>query len=1647
MLKHVLKLNRNQRSRASFLRRLAGLPAGLRQSRRGSFLILVVGTLALIAVISVVYFAIGRSDRQTSAAAVQADKRDDVPVIMRDYIAGIIADDLFDVVYLGERAPDPNNPANNVPVFRREAWDYPSTAFEAVVPTAFDDIIRPVTVGGGGAGADARFHFNPTGNYTGTDPWLAMPEPTLLNFDAAALDNESEPANYWRERLDWGQISNIAPDGMFVNLFNLRGNFDATHAEMRGRTTGAQLTLYETADLSQRGATTDYGGQVVDTFSRDAIPAQLSTRQRAAVHPGFDPNYGPDQGLHLLYQWADADGDGILDSRWFEFVEDRDPNDNFLVNLLNPDPNYRYFFAARITDLSARVNVNTATDATLPPERLDPFGLTPAAVDLRGLLTYEHFYSDVRNDFDGSGGQYGFGPDRHVQPNYPGAPDELDPQNYAQYTTDNAYFAGEKAYDALRTYLDLGITPGGRYQGLVNADTTGNVNREFSLDQANVNPYWNAYGKLGGDPLVPTSHYEFFAGYGLSGGTGDLTGGNSPSGVFRPFGIDALEDLLTFGSANDDRRLSTLEVALDGRANPDDVTGAPDAFTLAERFGPLRSSRSTDLERTRLFQNRLNIQFIDEAKAALYTDLRQRLTTISGARPIRPTAILAERDGRNFVVPADRFALDNDEDLKRTRDNLFDTASGLYRFYADALAPWSGLFIDGASVWDVGNAPEHATLFYGHRGPHLAVRTAAHLAINMRDAYDVGDASTVRTLVLNGSDSFRNNELNDVSRSPLYPWQLLDLDETNASLASRLPDLTSNPIAGVPDAVNVFGIEAQPFLVEAASFSMYTDTPEALGGDDDTGETRLNGQVVYRRTPSIDGRVPDGGNDNPDFIFSALVFQLHNPFDESITLSGNPTDDGDITTARRDLYYIQYGDLYFKLVNIEGGVEQDVTLGGGETRTFYVLSQHLQNIAERIHTITGDADYGARALEDEVTRFDNWLDRQFGDEAVQIARFEPTTGQAEIPAETDSTTDTVDLQEGSESDRRVVRLWRVEKPEEDALNGGLEVQGLDESGTNPNVIENDTLIDRLREPDGAPHTPVLDRELPSSAGPLGAIENADKGPEPPDPNASPDNRGQSITRYGVIRRNADPSAGNLDGVPLGALGAYLVEVKDQSVDGHNEADDDGSGSDLEISDFSGVVGADTLDELLSDQTGSNLADRLVPTLTLDAQKKADDPRIGLNVQEMPDNRGGFSYEDLYPDAHLDNSQFNDANGISTARVADILLPLGIGPFQVPDPAYHGGDEDVEWTTLSEALAMALNYDLPETADAQSVYAGAFNAPINSGDPEILLDRGQLQIDAFVPFFDADDNGRFDPTLDADDRRWGLGVPIAATLLDNFQALERRFGSLTTPTFGQLNINTVSRETARAIPGLSPGSETGPDGVARWWWDNDVHGQRSDIATTLVAYRDRLSMYPRAVNPANYAGSLINFRDWWDADLQNRFPAQSGFAPGTIEAALAGERSRAGAAGVAALHETPGFRSVGELLLLRDFGYVNNEPGYQFPHDIDRLSADGDAIDEPGVESVGYEDEFGNLQPDEIEDDYDERLVLANAALASASVRSDYFVAWFIVHGYRESDVNGLGRNDPLVPSIARRFMMVVDRSNVVSPGDRPRILLFKEVPL
>ncbi len=1591
------KQHHKHRATESGVHLSAAVGRSTRHHRRGSFLIMVVGTLALLAVISVVYVLIGRADSQTSASTLKQSVRKEVPEQMKDYILGILSDDIFDTVYAGERGK-----TGAQRKYRRETWDYPSTAYKVHLPAGPRDVYEDVTVGG----TNTKAQFTPTGNLTGTDPWLASNEPTLLDFD-----NSNNPAanEYWFKRLDWAQISDVAPDGAFVNLFNLRGptkngknkpNFHATPWEMRGgndpnnpNSVQAQLTLNANAQLDyKRDSTLDFGGNAKPMYQNDARPADYASRQRAAFFPKADPSFGPDDPRYILYQWADADGDGILDSRWFEMTEARVQSGPF-KELISHDDGFRYFFAVRIVDLSGKVNVNTATDVVANPNDrppaptfADPYGLYPSTVDLRRLLTLEDVYNDMNNVDTTNNTPIGYNA-------YPKGANQAD---YSGYTKNTGFEVGQRAYDALRMTLDTGTLPGPGYNGLVALDSisggNGNVDREFSSE------WFTSLRKDSNglpSPLLPSEYYEQYAGFGNDGGTTVTTG----STIGRAFGLDSLFELLTFNGINDSEHRSPLESVLGGRSSP-------------TNFSPLRDNRPTSLERdTHITRTGKNLVFNNAAKAWAYTDIRRDLTTISGARPIKSRLL---DDDTPTALSADDVRMD----VRNVMDNSATPVQDLFEVYADALLPYSYIPLHWRP--SVHPAPTD-TLYYGNRGPELALRTAAHAAVNFVDAYDLSnnqttEGPTIRTVLIDGSASFRSTNI-DNGRDPKYPWKLLDLD---ASLSgpgdSRLWDGT--PAAGEPTAhaVNIFGVEAQPFIVEAASFIMYTDTPATAGNPGDQDFPLGGNNITFR--PTING---DPDANNPDCLFEVLAFQIHNPFDQTITLksaSASNTDPGQ--------YYIEYGGHYYKIAQVDFAsyTEQStpITIDPQESRTFYILSGDIPDIVARINNAldsTGsitDAD------------FQLWLDAQLGDSttSMRLAEFDPQSGALLSPGAS-----FVKLQSPTPEENAVVKLWRIEKPALDTNNGGFSINGITEDAST-NDISNDTLVDRMRDPD--PANPTLNRELEATPDQTGAITGAQIGGEPGmgDPPLSPDNEGLTLTRWGSLARREDPNAAN---VPLGGLPAYCIEAKTQSnTESQNTIGNDGSSTTLDIGDFVPDAGDLHLLDVLNNQGIGGTPVQLIDTINMDPQDKSTGHEIGANMDGVP-FVGDADHSPLYVMPHINNQEFKvdvgNGNAVSVLRLADMLLPLGIGPYQVPELP----DEDQQWTTLSEALAFALRYE--EDDASVGAYANAFVDDVNNNvtHPAPLLTTGHLQYDQFVPFYDTSADGVFDRT---NDTRWGLGVPMAASLLDAFRTLPDQYGSLYRMTPGLVNVNTATRQVARTLPLLSPPENLDPTGNPLWWWIGGMHNSQSDIASTLIAYRDRIALHVRDLN-GNTSNEPLDFRDINDGTFIND-------APGVDRS----DNGRAFATGVDAIHEEPGIRSLGELAVLRDLDYAGSgNLNYSAPNDIDRLGFDGKNLDEEGVYSYGV-DSDGDGQPDVedgVIDDFAEKLAITNAVAGSVSTRSDVFAVWFVVHGYQESDVKNLGPNDPMVPTIARRFVMVVDRSNVLKPGDKPKVLLFKEVPM
>jgi len=121
----------------------------------------------------------------------------------------------------------------------------------------------------------------------------------------------------------------------------------------------------------------------------------------------------------------------------------------------------------------------------------------------------------------------------------------------------------------------------------------------------------------------------------------------------------------------------------------------------------------------------------------------------------------------------------------------------------------------------------------------------------------------------------------------------------------------------------------------------------------------------------------------------------------------------------------------------------------------------------------------------------------------------------------------------------------------------------------------------------------------------------------------------------------------------------------------------------------------------------------------------------------------------------------------------------------------------------------------------------------------------------------------------------------------------------------------------------------------------------------------------------------------------------------------------------------------------------------------------------GLNDVPVPADQAQLLPTKAAANYESRLAVLAALSETATVRSDTFCIWFTVEGYTPEDVAGTfglplfgdgtsngdlgGFNNSLLartvtPTLKRRYVMILDRSNVIRPGDKPKVLSLQELP-
>lgn len=977
--------------------------------------------------------------------------------------------------------------------------------------------------------------------------------------------------------------------------------------------------------------------------------------------------------------------------------------------------------------------------------------------------------------------------------------------------------------------------------------------------------------------------------------------------------------------------------------------------------------------------------------------------------------------------------------------------------------------------------------------------------------------STTRGRELTGA-SGGGGQLQGFQRGALLNLDYLKYDNLGRLVAGATqtspPDrLDSRSADKVARPVNIFGIKPQPFVTSAVAHIMYTDTPKARGGDEDWRFDEATGLIDTNEPVTIKGDIETG---NPDFIFQAVIITLSNPFDTDIDLTSDLASTVDDSTAQLEQkfkYYIEFGGQFYPLVQrtvdaqgqpVAGSAKRYV-LAAGQSIDFVLLPMPTGRILDRMRRPLGSLS--------DTTIVTKWVEQQAPQDG-QALRVNTRVNKDRILFPCDPTTGIVDLrfesgtrltvtapgndstpQEEDKELNRQVRLWRAYRQQASPSNGGI-----DELTANSRA--NDILVDRLRDPgDYRGDEPALMIRLKSGQN---EIAGTSAGPEPEEggENIDPiDNTGFSITLTGAIRRPSD-----IVQTPVGAVPTWCLEAKSnlkraanypkwntrQFTDGVNNNGDVNLTRSMFTQTGQRIPGAKTFKTtgqgLLRLQTAGQTASPAQLAI-VDKNPESNPPDnvtegVVLSTDTAQPRRPRYRERPaiwtMAKRLKNDYSAANEASFIPPLKLTDVLRPMAIGavhdPLRVLDQteladsrnlpplaqgdARHPAHLDVQWTTLSEALAVAMDADSPYSPNDPDYFVGQKDFGV--------LDRGQLPLYRVMPFHDPERKGFFTQSISTSTNanpHVGSGIPFAADILNQFRVSS--LGSSTSMVTGVVNVNTAPQDALRSLPLMYTDADsvattllvtlrdpdTGSTGGARGLF---IGNDAKDLAGYLLAYRDKTRVYNQGLR--NGSGDWIDMRDGVDTTNGQQY---NGLTTGD-------DNGRRVATGVAGLREAPGFQSLGELLMARLVERNNNG----LKGGIDGLARSDErrlTLRPPNIingtegptnlprhistyvnwlnpaETV-EQNEYPILRATEAPANYAMQLVAADAMLSSASVRSDVFAVWFTMEGYRREDTQGLTVDDPMVPSVKKRYVMVVDRSTVTQKGQLPRVLMMQELP-
>ncbi|MEO1129947.1 MAG: hypothetical protein AAFX05_09630 [Planctomycetota bacterium] len=1514
-----------------------------RAPRRGTVLLFVLGILAVISLTALSYVTIARLDRQSAAAVANVVNFDQQAQAVLAHIRATLTADLFGNKIVTNSVPRVSTDGNQAQLWPTmfedgEFRDYPWTRyFDGNGNPTFKDedpendpqnsaLLEPI-------GTNGKFEVA-----LADDAWLAP-----LNPQWDGLPYGSQPY--------WPQITNLRLAYIYDD--NDTPNDTSDDRWVRGDGRFADLGRYFLDPLGG-SVSPRRGNPSTDLMSDAAVSIAPSIKPDEAAGtfefaPFVQINHldefdnvtasDPTPQHRDERQWADADGDTYIDSRWQKI--------DALGSLYGLD----WVVATRIIDASALVNYNASLEsgypASLTPGRT-AVGRTPADVDLLRLLN-----EAVRPE----AGRYNAG--RWNANNWRGGGGVGAQNNFIPQVTATHFDQELRMAAAIRDINAFDNTV-----NLYNEGTWGWNNNRF--EQAQRDAWWTYVGSSPFNPFVSS-------------------GGAYP--------IADIIDLTAFHGLNHYSILSRFEQMADG---PENFGYLPSADVINPNVvGPMRAGELTVDSRafgTNPVPSGLDgLPRQDEVRYST----RRLLTPYSGIGPLSPVPVLNQKAFQAWKVPTGRPYLGQFTQDKISLVNL--SAGDLPRVFESLVWALAPLASDEPLTQALADANQFSLLdqsfHYGSQstggsaagpsfglaralskdpfndtvgspGSAFAVLTAAQMAVNLIDATDTDDVPTVARFLNSGNfdyvnpgtrvgdmwllgSQFAHGNIDAATNPNLLPttWAgnrtpgigttggINDLAERNDEVNARAwLDAQNN------SGMTIVGLDRHPYLMEVFTAAAYTNVEEETIGGTNLG------------LPSTPGDNTIDGTDPTNQIGCLIGIQLGNPWGQDLDTTGLQVWLTDEATS----------NLFPRSQHIVFALPSNDFIPARGTKTYFWVYDKTEgkvlgtlNAAQTGFIQNPNPDAGSTTLLEEML----------------LVPTLPSLNPMQLLEPADPAALPV-IWTGLSGDPTVVLAREI-----GALGSAVGIA----STETPVAV-----LDRMKQSDTAVEFPaiasnneVIEDRIINKFGSMSAYLYGLGYPNPL-METFPDDRfngkafgGRIIVTSSLSRYSDQPTLGGLPAYmmdlsrypgPLRGTGltqdtgqfvhAWLYPPRAGGTD--NDTAIVGDEDPMEILDNNGLLAW----RLAGDELSSVFAD--LCDLEQDTTKSAAMEPAGANIP---------SWQVVLPQRPLE-------------YVSELALISKCAHLC----RNHEINDLTSWITAGEQFYQMRRYD--------GRFGGAANPYI-----------GVLDLSRFVP---QSDDGIFGVAEES------LSIPLASRVFDCFEALEPQDRLAQ----GRININTAPERVLQVLPFV-----TTPQVIPGLNSTIDSNRRVEDI----IRYRDAVDA---AGNVSPAPGALTNM-------------------DGPTTPVIANDTLGLRNGRVAGLPRS-GFATAGELAFL-DRWTANGGVTSATAGDIGFVGPGADGVPLDGIIDVHDQ---GIFEPT---DDAEERIALYRAVSNIVSSRSDCFIAWFIVRGYDPDEIEvvtlanasqefALQEFDKLEPAYESRWLAVLDRSNVRKPTDRPRIVLFAELP-